>query len=456
MSEMRDGSRREEVNVIPLRAALGRRGGKVSRHAVCVLSLLPALVLAYVGISALGRTRPALVVTQPLAPQRYHFTVERLPAPGATQSVRRSPKRLDIPDQAVLRAPPGFEVSVFADDVPDARWLALTPAGDVLVTSTRKDDILLLRDADRDGLAEDCQTFGGSRNGLNLPFGIAFHEGQVFIANTDGVLRFPYQPGQDKLAGRGEKIHDLPGDGYHQHWTRNVIVSADRQHLLVTVGSESNVDVEPAPRASILAMRLDGSESRVLASGLRNPVGLALHPQTRELYATVNERDRLGDDLVPDYLTRVEEGAFYGWPYAYLSPGHLDPRRTKEGRSEAPELARRTKTPDVLFESHSAALGLTFYRGNAFPEHYRRGAFVAFRGSWNRSRGTGYKIVYVPFNAQHRPEGYYEDFVTGFLVDPEKPTVWGRPVGLLELPDGSLLFTDDTNDRVYRVRYTSL
>lgn len=439
--------------MIPFRVVSPRHGGNRFR-ALRASALLQALGLASMAVATLGCTRATTVVTRPLEPRQHRITLEALPAPGATASARRSPKRLDLPDPLVLQAPAGFEVSVFADDVPHARWLALTPAGDVLVTSTREDDILLLRDADRDGAAEHRHPFGGSRNGLNLPFGIAFHESSVFIANTDGVLRFPYQPRQDKLAGRGEKIHDLPGEGYHQHWTRNVILSADRQHLLVTVGSESNVDVEPAPRASILVMRLDGSGSRVLASGLRNPVGLALHPQTRELYATVNERDRLGDDLVPDYFTHIEEGAFYGWPYAYLSPAHLDPRRMREGHSEAPELARRTRTPDVLFESHSAALGLTFYSGSAFPERYRRGAFVAFRGSWNRSQGTGYKVVFVPFNAQHRPEGVYEDFVTGFLADPVKPSVWGRPVGLLELPDGSLLFTDDTNNRVYRVRYT--
>ncbi|MET0261874.1 MAG: PQQ-dependent sugar dehydrogenase, partial [Rariglobus sp.] len=200
-------------------------------------------------------------------------------------------------------------------------------------------------------------------------------------------------------------------------------------------------------------MKLDGSDSRVLASGLRNPVGLALHPRTGELYAAVNERDRLGNDLVPDYITRVQENAFYGWPYAYLSPNHLDPRHVKDGRSVAPDLAARTITPDVLIESHSAALGLTFYSGTAFPERYRKGAFSALRGSWNRDQGTGYKIIFVPFAANERPEGGYEDFVTGFLSDPQQPGAWGRPVGIMEMPDGSLLFTDDANHRVYRISY---
>lgn len=200
-------------------------------------------------------------------------------------------------------------------------------------------------------------------------------------------------------------------------------------------------------------MNLDGSNQQTFAFGLRNPVGLDFHPKTGELYATVNERDKLGDDLVPDYLTRVQKGEFYGWPYAYLTPNKLDPRHVQKGKSKRPDLAARTQTPDVLFQAHSAALGLQFYDGQTFPEKYRNGAFVAFRGSWNRDRGTGYKIVFVPFNANNRPQGYYEDFLTGFLLNPAGPTTWGRPVGLLVLPDGSLLFTEEANNRIYRIQY---
>jgi len=198
-------------------------------------------------------------------------------------------------------------------------------------------------------------------------------------------------------------------------------------------------------------MNLDGSQRKVFAFGLRNPVGLAFHPQTQALYATVNERDELGDDLVPDYLARLDDGEFYGWPYAYLSPGHLDPRLVKDGQSLRPDLVARTRTPDVLFQAHSAALGLAFYAGTAFPEKYRHGAFVAFRGSWNRNQGTGYKLIFVPFDASGRPKGWYEDFVTGFLLDPAVPTTWGRPVGALAMPDGSVLFTEEANGRIYRV-----
>lgn len=393
------------------------------------------------------------IVTRSVTPRRHHITVADLPPPNPKESVTNRPNMAKPPARPVLHAPEGFRVNVFAANVDSARWLVLTPAGDVLVTQKRGNEIMLLRDRNGDGVADQRTRFGGEENGLNLPFGIAFHDDAVFIANTDGVMRFPYERGQRGLRGRGTKIYALPGGGYNQHWTRNVILSPDRQRLFVSVGSESNVEVEPLPRASVLVMNLDGSDSRVFASGLRNPIGMAFHPRSQALYVVVNERDKLGDRLVPDYLTRLEEGGFYGWPYAYLKPHLLDPRRMKGRRSENPDMAARTLTPDVLLEAHSAAIGLTFYTGEAFPEKYRNGAFVALHGSWNRSRASGYKIVFVPFDAQDRPQGHYEDFITGFVLDETEPRVWGRPTGILELPDGSLLFSDDENDRVYRVSF---
>lgn len=281
---------------------------------------------------------------------------------------------------------------------------------------------------------------------------MAFADNSFFLGNTDAVLKFPYTKGQQQITGRGRKIADLPGGGYNQHWTRNVVAAPSGDKLYVSVGSQSNVDEEPLPRASVQVMNLDGSNQQTFASGLRNPVGLDFHPTTNELYTTVNERDNIGDDLVPDYLTRVRQGEFYGWPYTYLTPNNIDPRQTQNGKSKRPDLAARTKTPDVLFQAHSAALGLQFYDGKTFPEKYRNGAFVAFRGSWNRDRGTGYKIVFVPFN-NGRPQGYYEDFLTGFLLNPVEVTTWGRPVGLLTLPDGSLLVTEEGNNRIYRIQY---
>jgi glucose/arabinose dehydrogenase len=281
---------------------------------------------------------------------------------------------------------------------------------------------------------------------------MAFAGNSFFVGNTNEVLRFPYQKGQQEIPGKGQKITDLTPGGYRQHWTRNVVVSPDGKKLYVSVGSRSNVDVEELPRASVQVMNLDGSNRQTFAFGLRNPVGLDFHPQTKELYTTVNERDGIGDDLVPDFLTRIRQGEFYGWPFAYLTPNKLDPRRTTNGKSDRPDLATKTQTPDVLFQAHSAALGLQFYDGKTFPQKYRNGAFVAFRGSWNRDQGTGYKIVFAPFN-NGRPVGDYEDFLTGFLLNPKVPTVWGRPVGVLVLPDGSLLFTEEANNRIYRVQY---
>lgn len=400
-------------------------------------------------------TQPKNIIrTEALSPTPIRISLKNLPAPFATESASKSPDVVSIPANPVLRVPRGFTVNVFAEGLDAPRWLALTPNGDVLVTETRQNRIRLLRDTNGDGVADVRQTFASATNGLNIPFGIAFSDNSFFLGNTDAVLQFPYTKGQQQLSGTGKKIANLPGGGYNQHWTRNVVVSPDGNKLYVTVGSQSNVNEEDSPRASVQQMNLDGSQQQTFASGLRNPVGLDFHPVTKELYTAVNERDGIGDDLVPDYLTRIQQGEFYGWPYAYLTSSNLDPRQKTNGKSKRPDLVARTRTPDVLFQAHSAALGLQFYDGKTFPEKYRNGAFVAFRGSWNRDRGTGYKVVFVPFDSQGRSPGYYEDFLTGFLLNPAVPTTWGRPVGLLVLPDGSLLLTEEANNRIYRVQYT--
>lgn len=397
---------------------------------------------------------PNIVRTEPLSPTPIRINVKNLPQPFATKSASKSPNVVSIPQNPVLRVPAGFKVNVFAENLDAPRWLGLTPSGDVLVTETRQNRIRLLRDTNGDGVADQQKTFASAANGLNRPFGMAFAGNSFFLGNTDAVLRFPYTQGQQQISGAGTKIADLPAQGYNNHWTRNVVVSPDGNKLYVSVGSGTNVDEEPLPRASVQVMNLDGSGQQTFASGLRNPVGLDFHPVTKQLYTTVNERDGIGDDLVPDYLTRIQQGEFYGWPYAYFLPSNLDPRQTNSGKSKRPDLVARTRTPDVLFQAHSAALGLQFYDGKTFPEKYRNGAFVAFRGSWNRDRGTGYKVVFVPFDNQGRSLGYYEDFLTGFLLNPTEPTTWGRPVGLLVLPDGSLLLTEEANNRIYRIQYT--
>ncbi len=400
------------------------------------------------------------VRTETLVPEPVTYRVGDLPEPFATESARKGPDVIDVPADPVLRVPAGFAVQVWADGLESPRWLALAPDGAVLLAESREDRIKRMRDTDGDGVADQTETLGTDHNGLDLPMGMTFAQGDLFVGNTADVRRFAYGPGAP-LQGRGEVVTELPGGGYNQHWTRNVVASPDGDSLYVTVGSKSNVDPEPLPRASVFRIAPDGSGRETVSFGLRNPVGLAFHPTTAAPYVTVNERDRLGDGLVPDYLTQIGGGRFYGWPYAYLAPQNLDPRRTENGRSERPELAASTATPDVLFEAHSAALGLQFYPTGAsapgaaasFPARYRGGAFVAFRGSWNKSRGTGYKVVFVPFE-DGRPTGAYEDFLTGFLVDPSGPTTWGRPVGLLVLPDGSLLVTEESNGRIYRISYT--
>ena len=449
-----------------IRPAPGAPGG-VYGSQPAVLAVRLALLLAFLLPSCAERTPPPAeapvrtsvvadssvlprqIPTEALVPTPIRITVASLPAPYASQSASRNPDVIDPPAGARLRVPAGFAVQLFADGLDGPRWLALGPDGSVLVAESRENRIRRLDDRDGDGVAESNAVLADGRNGLNQPLGMALVGDDLFVGNTDAVMRYRLAAG--RVEGRGTKIADLPGGGYNQHWTRNVVTNRTADSLYVTVGSQSNVDPEELPRASVFRIALDGSGRQTVSFGLRNPVGLALEPTTGEPYVAVNERDRLGDDLVPDYFTRIGGGRFFGWPFAYLAPGNLDPRRLEDGRSERPDLAAQTTTPDVLFQAHSAALGVAFQPTDGpFPAHYRGGAFVAMRGSWNRSAGTGYKVVFVPF-AGGRPVGHYEDFLTGFLTDPTGPTTWARPVGLLTLRDGSLLVTDDANGRIYRV-----
>ncbi|MEM9068610.1 MAG: PQQ-dependent sugar dehydrogenase [Myxococcota bacterium] len=397
------------------------------------------------------RALPGVLSTRTLTGEVHRVRIEDLPEPYASESARQGPELTNPPEGTQLAVPEGFAVQLFARDVSKARWLAEAPDGTILVAQSREEKITWLLDDNGDGVAEAQGVFAEG-DPLDIPFGMAFatvnDETFFFLGNQDEVRRWPWRAGQRSLEGTGTRITELPGGGYRQHWTRNVVTNGER--LFVSVGSRSNVGREDAPRATVQVMNFDGSERRTWASGLRNPVGLAFHPTTGALYANVNERDHLGDDLVPDFFTRVDEGAFYGWPYAYLRASLLDPRRMRNGRSEAPELAARTRSPDVLYQAHSAALGLAFYDHDAFGARYRGGAFAAFRGSWNRSSGTGYKLVFLPFE-DGRALGHYEDFLTGFMIDPSVPTTWGRPVGVLARSDGSLLFTEEAGGRVFRV-----
>jgi glucose/arabinose dehydrogenase len=377
----------------------------------------------------------------------HQITLTDLPPPDVRMGPNNFSKVIPKPDDARLTLPPGFEITTYAEGNLDRpRWLALAPNGDVFVAESEGKRITILRDSNGDGKVDQRFVFA---EGLNAPFGMAFWHDYLYVGNNNAVIRFKYQSGQTKAEGAPEKIADLPGNGYREHWTRNLIFSPDGSKLYVTVGSKSNVDAGEEPmRAAISEFNPDGSGQRIYAAGTRNPIGLSYNPRTKQLWAAVQERDLIGNDLVPDYVTSITDSAFYGWPYAYIGP-HEDPRRA----GEKPDLVKKTIVPDVLIQAHSAVLGLTFYEGSMFPAEYRGDAFVALHGSWNRSPRTGYKIVRIRFDQSGKPVGGYDDFLTGWMLGEDKPEVWGRPVGLLVMKDGSLLIADDGAMKIWRVTY---
>ncbi len=347
-------------------------------------------------------------------------------------------------------APADFKVDKYASDLEHPRWIYQAPNGDIFVaesnTKRSADRITLLRDTDKNG-QPNKEVF---LENLNQPFGMLVLGDYFYVANTDGLLRFPYKEGQTKMTGKGQKIMDLPAGGYNNHWTRNLLASPDGKKIYVSVGSASNVGEhgmdEEVRRANILTINPDGSGETVYASGLRNPVGMAWVPGTNVLWTAVNERDELGDDLVPDYITSVKQGGFYGWPYSYFG-NNVDPRR--EG--EKPELVSKAIVPDVPLGAHTASLGLSFYDKTNFPAQYHNGAFIGQHGSWNRSELVGYKVVFVPFK-DGQPTGPMQDFLTGFIADASNSKVHGRPVGVTTLSDGTMLVADDEGNTIWRVR----
>lgn len=375
----------------------------------------------------------------------YEIKLPDLPPPFETKDSENPPRVIPRPPGAELQLPPGFAAAVFAEGgFLQPRWLAQASNGDVFVADSKAGNIIILRDTNNDGTADQRFIFASV---LNQPFGMAFWRDYLYVGNTDGVVRFRYRTGQIRSEGDPEKIADLPGRGYREHWTRNLLFNPAGSKLYVTVGSQSNVDVEPEPRASILEFEPDGAGRRVFASGLRNPVGLSFYPGTNQLWGAVQERDRLGDDLPPDFVTSITEGGFYGWPYTYIG-SNPDPRHL--GEQHDPPV--QTIVPDLLIQAHSAVLGLTFYAGTMFPRVYRGDAFLAMHGSWNRSKRTGYKVVRIHFQ-DNRPVGGYDDFVVGWMLSDDKPEVWGRPCGLLVMKDGSMLIADDGANKIWRVTY---
>ncbi|HXH40053.1 MAG TPA: sorbosone dehydrogenase family protein [Thermoanaerobaculia bacterium] len=405
--------------------------------------LLIAAVTAGLACSrASGQLPTTVAVAHDPQLQHHEIHIEQLPRPYATSSSGNPPYVEGQPRNAALHVPPGFRVSLFADKLGNPRGLLLAPNGDVILSEPGEGKITILRDANHDGIAEQRFTFA---SGLNDPYGLAFHDRWLYVGKEDAVVRFPYKAGQTAANGGPEQIASLPPGG---HSTRGVVFNRAGTKMYVSIGSASNVDSgEPPERAAIVEMNPDGSGKRIFASGMRNPVGMAWEPVTGALWTAVNERDGLGDELVPDYATSVQAGAFYGWPYAYLGQ-HEDPRRA----GERPDLVRKTIPPSVLIQSHSAPLGIAFYEGTMFPPEYRGRAFVAMHGSWNRSRRTGYKIISIPFR-NGQPTGGYDDFVAGWMTDETSRTVWGRPVGLLVLGDGSLLISDDGAGKIWRVTF---
>ncbi len=388
---------------------------------------------------------------------RRRVTVDMLPAPHDTPSVDNGAHMVPRPDGAMPKAPAGFEVSLFAENLSNPRKIVTAPNGDIFVAESGANRIKILRATDGAAHPEMVSVFAED---LSQPFGIAFYPSgpnpkYVYVANTDSVVRFPYTNGDLKASGAGQTIvPDIPGGGRLRgggHWTRDIAFSPDDKKMFVSVGSHSNHDdadthPEEFHRADILEFNPDGTGGQVYASGIRNPVGIAFQPGTGTLWASVNERDTLGDFLVPDYITHVQPGGFYGWPWYYMGH-HQDP----DLPDAHPDLKARVITPDVLLQPHMASLALTFYEGAQFPAQYRGMIFAAEHGSWNKSHRAGYKVVCVPVGKNGQAAGEFDDFLTGFLTP--DGGVWGRPVGVAVARDGSLLVTDDGSNSVWRVRY---
>lgn len=397
---------------------------------------------------------------------------DSLPLP--TKSFVNFSKVIGWPKDVTPKAPEGFSVNLFAGGLNNPRWIYVAPNGDILVAEARTEKsgvtkavskiigqsasqnqndnesgnrVILFRDTDSDGIPDLTSIF---LSGLNQPLGMLIIGQSFYVANTDGLYQYPYKTGATRIEGAGKKIVDLPAGGYNNHWTRNIITNKEQDKIFISVGSGSNVAEHGIEneirRANILVVDTDGSNEKIYASGLRNPVGMDWAPGTNTLWTVVNERDGLGDDLVPDYLTSVKEGGFYGWPYAYWGK-HPDPRMERARM----DLVNKTIVPDVNLGAHTASLGLAFSTGNYFPKAYTGGAFIGQHGSWNSSELVGYKVVYVPFQ-NGRPSGKPQDFLTGFMVKEGEDEVYGRPVGVAFSKAGYMLVADDAANKIWCVK----
>jgi glucose/arabinose dehydrogenase len=380
------------------------------------------------------------------------FTLKDLPAPFATASAGNGPKVVARPEGAWPQVPDGFRVEQYAAGLDNPRMVRAAPNGDIFVAETKAGGIRIFRGITSNGKPEQMALFA---SGLNQPFGINFYPPGpnpqwVYVGNTDAVVRFPYQSGDLQARGPAQHLAALPANGSHS--TRDIQFSLDGRKMFVSVGSGSNVDdPDTTPgernRADVLEFNPDGSEMHIYAYGIRNCVGLAVNSKTGELWCSVNERDGLGDNLVPDYITHVQEDGFYGWPWWYMG-SHQDPRHN----GTHPELKDKVITPDVILNPHNASLGIAFYDGKQFPAEYEGDIFASEHGSWNRAVRVGYELIRVPLHQSGHASGEYQDFMTGFVIDNEH--VWGRPVAVAVAPDGSLLVTDDGSNSIWRISYS--
>jgi glucose/arabinose dehydrogenase len=388
-------------------------------------------------------------------PGVYHKILPSdLPSPAPETSVGNAPEIVARPENAWPKVPAGFQVGLYASGLNNPRLIRTAPNGDVFLAESSAGKIKIFRGLTAEGKPKQTEIFA---SGLNRPYGIAFYPPGanpqwVYVGNTDAVVRFAYRNGDLHASLAAEKIADLPS-GARGHWTRDLQFSIDGKKMFVAVGSGSNVDdpdTHPGEkeRADILVMNPDGSGRSIYAYGIRNAGGgLAIQPGTGALWCSVNERDALGDNLVPDYITHVQEGGYYGWPWWYIG-GHQDPRH----KGTHPELQAKLIEPDVLLQPHHASLELAFYEGQQFPAEYRGDIFSSQHGSWNRSTRTGYELIRIPLHQTGKAAGEYEDFMTGFVVD--SGHVWGRPVGVTVAPDGSLLVTDDGSNSIWRITWS--
>jgi len=390
---------------------------------------------------------------------RRHLTVADLPGPMPEQSVDNGPNLVPRPADAWPIAPKGFKVELYATNLDNPRLLRFAPNGDLFLAESETGKIRVFRGVGADGKPQQTSVFA---TGLHQPFGIAFYPlgpnpRWIFIGDTDAIVRFPYRNGDTTARGPMQLLADLPGGGRLRgggHWTRDLVFSKDGSKLYASVGSHSNVDdsdthPEEFHRADVLEFTPDGKFVKIYAWGLRNCVGEAINPITGQLWCSTNERDALGNNLVPDYITHVQEGGFYGWPWWYMG-GHQDPRH--EGKH--PELQSKVITPDILMNPHMASLEMTFYEGAQFPAEFKGDGFACEHGSWNRAQRTGYEVVRLPMRDGHAT-GEYEDFLTGFTVGNGDGDVWGRPVGVAVAHDGSLFVSDDGSRSIWHVIYTA-